>query len=319
MSKVLVISGHPNLSESNTNQVILSELTQAIEQIEVRQLDQLYPDYQIDVAAEQKALMAADIVVLQFPFYWYSVPALLKKWLDDVFSYNFAYGTHGDKLQNKDFILSFTVGGPKESYNPLGYNHFTIEQLILPLQQTAYLAGMNFHTPVYSHGMVYIPNVYNELAEVQDRAKQHAERVINQIALLSKVDEQYVERFARAWFKRFDKLPEDNTLFTQHLTNDVVWSIPEGEFIGHEGFRDWYALARKQFKADCDHKIQAISVTKTAAGFNAELTIQLTAETFKDSSFNGETINLAVNEKWQLVYTADNRLLIKSYQVNAID
>lgn len=162
MSRVLVISGHPNLSESNTNKIIVESLRSHIDNIEVRQLDDLYPHYDIDVPREQQALIEADIVILQFPFYWYSVPALLKKWIDDVFCYDFAYGSRGDKLHGKDVILSFTIGGPKESYNPLGYNHFPIEQLLQPLQQTAYLSGMNFHAPIYSHGMVYIPGVYNE-------------------------------------------------------------------------------------------------------------------------------------------------------------
>ncbi len=79
MSQVLVISGHPNLDASNTNKVILNQLSDHFADIEVRQLDRLYPNYQIDVEAEQAALVKADVVVLQFPFYWYSIPALLKK------------------------------------------------------------------------------------------------------------------------------------------------------------------------------------------------------------------------------------------------
>ena len=140
MNQVVVISGHPNLPASNTNTVILDELQFQLDNVNIRRLDELYPDYQIDIEAEQKALIDADVIVLQFPFYWYSVPALLKKWIDDVFSYNFAYGSEGDKLKGKDFILSFTIGGPEESYDPLGYNHFEIEQLIRPLQQTRILS-----------------------------------------------------------------------------------------------------------------------------------------------------------------------------------
>lgn len=78
MSKVLVISGHPNLDESYTNTVIIDELKAGLNDVEVRRLDTLYPNYQIDVEAEQAALVSADVVVLQFPFYWYSSPALLK-------------------------------------------------------------------------------------------------------------------------------------------------------------------------------------------------------------------------------------------------
>ena len=90
MSKVLVISGHPNLDESYTNTVIIDELKAGLNDVEVRRLDTLYPNYQIDVEAEQAALVSADVVALQFPFYWYSSPAFLKKWVDDVFNFNFA-------------------------------------------------------------------------------------------------------------------------------------------------------------------------------------------------------------------------------------
>lgn len=315
MSKVIVISGHPNLSESNTNQVVLNAVSEAFEQVEVRKLDELYPNFVIDVAAEQAALINADIIVLQFPFYWYSVPALLKKWIDDVFSYNFAYGQQGDKLKGKEFILSFTVGGPQESYTPLGYNHFSIEELVRPLEQTAYLAGLNFHKPIFSHGMVYIPGVYNELADVQNKAMDHANSLIDRINQLSKLDEAYVNRFIRNWFKAFDQMPNETAGFTQHLANDVVWEMPEGKFIGHAGFNDWYAGALKQFKPNCDHQIQALTVTETDAGFDAELTIKLTAETYEDSDFKGESISINAHEKWQLVIEGDS-LLIKSYRVS---
>ena len=186
MSKIVVISGHPDLEQSHTNRIILDSLQTSLNDVEVRYLDRLYPDFKIDIEAEQKALLSAETIVLQFPFYWYSVPAILKKWIDDVFSYNFAYGSKGDKLQGKNFILSFTIGGPDEAYNPLGYNHFTIEQLILPLQQTAYLAKMHFCKPVYSHKMIYIPNVYNTKEEVQERARKHASWLIQAIQTLSK-------------------------------------------------------------------------------------------------------------------------------------
>lgn len=315
MSRVLVISGHPNLSESNTNQIILDSLAANIENIEIRRLDDLYPSYQIDIQEEQQALLAADTIVLQFPFYWYSVPGLLKKWMDDVFSYDFAYGSKGDKLHGKDFILSFTIGGPEESYDPLGYNHFSIAQLVQPLQQTAYLSGMKFHAPVYSHGMVYIPNVYNELENVETKAKAHSKRLIKQLNQLTKVDESYIGRFARNWFSALDKLPEDTSQFTKHLSENLIWDMPEGKFFGHHGFNEWYSIARKTFRPGCDHQIQAISVTKSEEGFNAKLSIQLTAHTYPDSEFKGEKIKIVVNEQWQLTYSQSQGLSISSYVV----
>ncbi|MEH8026365.1 NAD(P)H-dependent oxidoreductase [Gallibacterium anatis] len=62
------------------------------------------------MAAEQNRLMQADTIVLQFPFYWYSYPALLKKWVDEVFVYSFAHGSTGDKVKGKKLVMSFTTG-----------------------------------------------------------------------------------------------------------------------------------------------------------------------------------------------------------------
>ncbi|WP_406663177.1 NAD(P)H-dependent oxidoreductase [Gallaecimonas sp. GXIMD1310] len=184
MPRILMISGHPDLSRSHTNQRIIANTQAALPEMTVRCLEQLYPDGVIDVAAEQAALLAADVVVLQFPFYWYSVPALLKKWLDEVLSYGFAYGSEGTKLQGKSLQLSLTIGGPAEAYTALGYNHFSIEQLLRPLEQTSYLTGMHYAPPVFSHGMIYIPGVYNSLELVQARADDHAQRLVTQLQKL---------------------------------------------------------------------------------------------------------------------------------------
>ena len=184
MTDILISSGHPDLTHSHTNRLILERLEQRFDSLTVHRLDQRYPDYRIDVATEQAALLAAQVIVLQFPLYWYSVPALLKKWLDEVFTFNFAYGPQGDKLKGKALQLSFTVSGPAEAYSPLGYNHFPIPQLLHPLEQTAYLAGLRWQPPVYQHGMVYIPGVYNTLDTVAARAEQQAQQLIARLEQL---------------------------------------------------------------------------------------------------------------------------------------
>lgn len=318
MSKVLVISGHPSLEQSNANAVVIEQAKAQITDIEVRRLDTLYPDFNIDIAAEQAALIEAKVIVLQFPFHWYSMPALLKQWLDQVFSYNFAYGAQGDKLKSKHFILSFTVGGPADSYDPLGYNHFTIPQLLHPIQQTAYLAGMIYHPPVYSHGMVYIPNVYNTLEDVQQRATEHSTRLITQINDIVERDETYIDELIREWFLQFDRLEGDSEFFTQYLAKDVVWNMPEGEFAGHEGFRDWYAIACKQFKPNCDHHVEQRVITPTESGYQIDLRIRLTVETYPESDFKGESLNLLVNEVWQVTVDANKHVTIHSYIANPI-
>ncbi|UDQ98702.1 NAD(P)H-dependent oxidoreductase [Lentisphaerota bacterium WC36G] len=182
MKKVLIISGHPKLKESNANRIILEEIVNVDSNIEIRKLDELYSnDYIINIDEEQAALLAADIIVFQFPFYWYSVPAILKKYIDDVLCYGFAYGPEGDKLNGKEFLLSFTIGGPKDAYNPRGYNHFSIGKLLYPLEQASNLCGMSYNEPLFSYSMVYIPNVYNTLEEVEERAQSHTFKLLKRL------------------------------------------------------------------------------------------------------------------------------------------
>lgn len=182
MKKTLVIVGHPDLNGGSlANRLIVDRLEQESE-MEIRNLAELYPDFAIDVAAEQDALLRADTVVLQFPFHWYSVPGILKEWIDKVLAYGFAYGSAGTKLNGKNFLLSSTIGGPVDAYCRGGYNTYTIEELMRPLHQTAKLCGMNYIDPVISHGMIYIPDVYNVKEEVEGRAREHGEHLVACIA-----------------------------------------------------------------------------------------------------------------------------------------
>ncbi|MFM5658070.1 NAD(P)H-dependent oxidoreductase [Aeromonas veronii] len=317
MSKVVVISGHPNLDNSYTNAVIIDKLMEKISDVEVRRLDVLYPDYNIDVNAEQQALMSADIVVLQFPFYWYSTPAIMKKWIDDIFTFNFAYGPEGDKLEGKDFILSFTIGGPEQSYDPLGYNHFTIEQFIKPLQQLAYLAKMNYRLPVYTHRMIYIPDIYNKLDEVQARAIDHSERLISQILSLQNDPDILLTKFSTKWFEKMDLLPESSEFFIKYIDDDFEMHMPEGDFNGVEGFNNWYEQARSTFKSPCQHILEQISVNKSDDQFKVELRVRVIAETYPESSFKGTSINILMNESWNLTVNSNNEIRLHDYKVVA--
>ncbi|WP_163531681.1 NAD(P)H-dependent oxidoreductase [Helicobacter suis] len=98
MQKILIISGHPNLKESEANRIILEKMAKTLPNADFLYLDQTYPDYQIDVAREYARLVRYDVIILQFPLFWYSVPSLLKRYIDDLFFYGFAIGSKGNKF-----------------------------------------------------------------------------------------------------------------------------------------------------------------------------------------------------------------------------
>ena len=150
-SGTLLLAAHPDWRDSRVNRRLLAA-AQAAAGVRVRDLYTLYPDYDIDVAAEQSQAAAAGLIVLLQPFRWYSMPPLLKLWLDEVLTYGWAYGPGGTALQGKDVWLVATTGGPESSYHPQGYNRYFFDAFLPPYEQTAALCGMRFLPPLVLHG-----------------------------------------------------------------------------------------------------------------------------------------------------------------------
>ncbi|GGE50100.1 putative NADPH-quinone reductase [Pedobacter psychrotolerans] len=172
----LIILAHPAFDTSFANKTIIDELKKSNNDIEIRNIHELYPDYKIDSKAEQEALLRHKTIIFQYPFYWYNMPAILKQWFDVVFEYQFAYGSKGDKLKGKNFIPSFTVGAPENGYRTLAEHHFRINEFCKNIEQTAYYAQMNYIEPIYFHGTSLAAGFTKE--EVTRKAIEHAKKLI---------------------------------------------------------------------------------------------------------------------------------------------
>ena len=143
-----------------------------------------------DVAAEQKKLLWADAVILQFPLWWFSMPAILKGWVDRVFAYGFAYGVgphegerwgdrYGEgKLIGRRAMLSVTMGGRESHYSERGVNG-RLDDVLFPIQ----------------HGILFFPG----MAVVPPHPVFHADRVS---------DERFHE-IAAGWRARLHGLFDD--------------------------------------------------------------------------------------------------------------
>ncbi len=154
MKNIYHIVTHPNLQKSRINKEI-AQVFEGKSGIETRKLYEAYPDWKIDVAKEKESLLKADIIIVQTPFYWYSTPGLFKEWEDLVLEYGFAYGEGGDKLKGKKFQIVLSAFGPEEAYREGGYNNFTIEELLRPLEQTAKLCQMIYVKPLALLGVTH--------------------------------------------------------------------------------------------------------------------------------------------------------------------
>lgn len=154
---ILVLVAHPELEQSRVNSRLLRAAREQQRagpagRVEVRDLYALYPDYLVDVAAEQVALADARLVVWQQPIHWYGMTPLLKLWVDEVLSFGWAYGPGGTALRGKDLWLVATTGGPEDSYRPGSYNRYFFDAFLPPYEQTAAICGMRFLPPLLLHG-----------------------------------------------------------------------------------------------------------------------------------------------------------------------
>lgn len=149
---VLVLLAHPQLEHSRANRAMAEAARAAGPRVAVRDLYALYPDYAIDVEAEQAALAPARLVVWQHPLQWYHMPPLLKLWVDEVLAFGWAYGPGGTALRGKDLWLAVSTGGPAPSYRPEGHNRHFFDAFLPPYEQTAQLCGLRFLPPLVLHG-----------------------------------------------------------------------------------------------------------------------------------------------------------------------
>ena len=167
MSRVLVLFAHPALEKSRVHRRLVARVPARLE-LTLHDLYEDYPAFDIDVEREQALLEAHDVVVMQFPFYWYSTPALLKQWEDLVLTHGWAYGAAGHALEGKRLLCAVTTGGRGEAYEPAGYNRLTVRQFLAPVEATARLCRMTFLEPWVVSGTHRL-----DLPEIEAHARRY--------------------------------------------------------------------------------------------------------------------------------------------------
>jgi glutathione-regulated potassium-efflux system ancillary protein KefG len=175
----LLIVAHPALHHSRANAALLG-VARARREITFHDLYQEYADFLIDVEAEQRRLVDHRLIILQFPMYWYSTPALLKEWLDMVLLHGFAYGRDGTSLRGKTLLVAVTAGGDAAAYHPEGINRFSMAEFLRPLEATAHLCGLIWAEPFIVHDSIQMDDEGRRTA-----AAAYAERLTDAIAQAS--------------------------------------------------------------------------------------------------------------------------------------
>lgn len=129
--------------------------------LDLRELYQLYPDFYIDVAQEQKILAHSSAIILYCPLQWGLPPALLVQYLHKVFHYGWAYGKDAaaepvSALYGKKFLLVTHVVASRQDQDS-----GSEQSMLTAMQQLALCCGLQWQRPLL------LPPLTDELVAVQ--------------------------------------------------------------------------------------------------------------------------------------------------------
>lgn len=130
--------GHPQIEDSSTQQF----LKEAADFPNVTW--HALTTFDLTVTDEQKLVETADRIVLQFPLYWYSAPAILKNWLDQVFTRRFAYPDAMGSLVGKELGIAVSLGSPAKNFAAGASENYSLSQIMTPFQALAHKLQMTF-------------------------------------------------------------------------------------------------------------------------------------------------------------------------------
>jgi glutathione-regulated potassium-efflux system ancillary protein KefG len=156
MSNVLLVVGHPDLSQSKANKALV-DAVRDLAHVTVHDLYATYPDFQVDADAERALLAEHDVIVFQHPVYWYNTTPLFKQWQDKVFTLGWDFTMDGfpSQLAGKKAVVAVTAGVPAEHYTLEGTNKTTLEALLGSWHATLRLCQFDIQPMVKLYGTAF--------------------------------------------------------------------------------------------------------------------------------------------------------------------
>lgn len=191
---VFIVHAHPEPLSFNTALMTLAQqqLTEAGHSVEVSDLyamnwnpiasaddfaERKSPDYLVyaleqrhnfeqdaiapDIAAELAKLQKADLIILNFPLFWFSVPAILKGWIDRVLISGVCYGGmrfyDQGGLKGKKVLVTFTLGGREHMFGEQAIHGELVDGMLRPLLRgTLAYVGLEVLPPFIGYHIPYI-------------------------------------------------------------------------------------------------------------------------------------------------------------------
>ncbi|RYM06650.1 flavodoxin family protein [Sporolactobacillus sp. THM7-7] len=181
MSHIFIINGYQTIGEpkGKLNATLVHEMERVLSEhneVKVTAIDNGY-----DIKQEQEKFLWADIIIFQTPVYWFNVPNLLKKYIDEVYEYGIFFGSsekygRGGLLTDKKYMLSTTWNGPLEAFeeDDAFLSGKTVDDVFLGFHKTQEFVGFKPLETFSCHDVVHHPKV----DEYIERLRAHLKKEI---------------------------------------------------------------------------------------------------------------------------------------------
>lgn len=196
MKNILIINAHQfyeGISSGNLNKTMANVIKDEMEKSGY-QVQQTNVELGYEIEAEVQKHLWADVIILQSPVYWFGMPWIYKKYVDEVFTAGMMqgafimgdgrtrehpskqYGT-GGKLQGKKYMLSLTWNAPKEAFGnkeQILFEGKTVDDVFIANTANYKFCGMEILPSFSSHDVMKQPDVEGDILLL----RQHLRNVI---------------------------------------------------------------------------------------------------------------------------------------------
>ena len=223
MTKILIIMSHPDVAQSSSQQFLLAAI-KGEEQIQIRHLESILAEQEnnhFDKRIERACLQEADRIILQFPFYWYQCPSVMKQWMDEVLTLNLS-----QKNKEKELGIVVIVGAKKERYTAGGSVGFGIEELLRPYQALANQLGWEYQTPFVIYQFQYLPETQKQqllvdyLYYLENGSHHFGEKEKWMLERMTNYENTYTQQ-VREWIVELKQEREELVMMLSEMGNEA--------------------------------------------------------------------------------------------------
>lgn len=177
MKNILVINGHEPYpyAEGKLNQTLFENIVETLAPYYTLETTVVNDGYIVE--EEQEKFKNADTIIFQSPIYWFSLPPILKKYINRIYAHgmfydktkNSGYGS-GGLFDDKHYMYSLTMNAPIEAFYAEKNSFFegkTLDEVYLPLHKIQQYCGMKPLRTFAAYNVVKKPNIQRYIENLE--------------------------------------------------------------------------------------------------------------------------------------------------------